>query len=94
MRCMPHDAAWLEARARELAHKRELLAALEEKLAAWQSRIELQDLPAEKRRALDALAQESVATLQSMIERLNSELAPGEQLNGQLKPPAPDGWRG
>lgn len=94
MRCMPHDAAWLEERARELAHKRELLAALEEKLAAWQSRTDLQDLPADKRRALDALAQESVSTLQSMIERLSSELTPREQLNGQLKPPAPDGRRG
>lgn len=71
---MPHDPASLEERARELARKLELLASLEEKLAAWQTQLGPQDLPDGKRRALNALARESIATLQSMIERVSGEI--------------------
>lgn len=80
---MAHDAAWLNEQSRKLAQKRDLLASLEEKLAAWQLQLAPDDIPPEKRRALDALARESITTLQSMIERVASELPPQPEHNGK-----------
>jgi hypothetical protein len=85
---MPDDAARLAEQARALARKREMLAALEDKLAAWQAEISPDAIPAEKRSALEALARESIATLQSMIERVAAELPPDPQRNGQHGAPA------
>lgn len=87
---MPHDPAWLQQQAKELARKRELLASLEDKLAAWQARLNPEDIPPEKQRALDALARESISTLQSMIERVSAEMPVEPQRNGSGIPPQTD----
>jgi hypothetical protein len=72
---MPLDEQWLAEQQREIARKRELLASLEDKLAGWQQQGGLADLPAEKRAALEALARESVDMLQTMIARVEEDLA-------------------
>jgi hypothetical protein len=91
---MSHDAAWLEEQARQLAQKRELLAALEDKLAAWQAEVSPEQIPEEKRGALAALARESISTLQSMIERVAAELPVSPQRNGSTAAAPLDRARG
>lgn len=99
---MPLDEQWLAQQQREIARKRELLATLEDKLSAWQGEASLEDLPAEKRAALENLARESVDLLETMIARVEQELADNPHAlqrvtlpsNGTGAPPPLDRRRG
>jgi len=101
---MPLDEQWLAQQQREIARKRELLATLEDKLSAWQGEASLDDLPPEKRAALEKLARESVELLETMIARVESDLLEnpdsppalrgGVSLNGGLPPSGTGAPRG
>jgi hypothetical protein len=58
----------------EIGHKREILDSLKETLAKWELELDWEALPAPKQAALLALADESVLTLTTMIERLGDDI--------------------
>lgn len=72
---MPHDHEWVRDKLAAIEEKREILRSLEDTLSKWESDIDWESLPPEKQAALMALAEESVSTLTTMIERLGSEIS-------------------
>ena len=76
------QGAWLGQRMSEAERKRAVLDALRDSLAVWEHDVDWAGLTAEKQQALLRLAEESKATLKSMIERLEAELAAGAKDQG------------
>ena len=71
---MDDQRQWIEEKLKEIEYKREVLNSLKETLAKWEQDVEWDNLPAPKQAALMALADESVETLTTMIERLGSDI--------------------
>jgi hypothetical protein len=68
---------WVEKKLKEIEYKREILNSLKATLAKWEEDVEWESLPAPKQAALMALADESVETLTTMIERLGTDIRQG-----------------
>ena len=79
------QASWLGQQMSEAERKRVVLDALRDSLAVWEHDVDWAGLTEEKQQALLKLAEESKATLKSMIERLEAELAAGAKDNGSAK---------
>jgi hypothetical protein len=74
---MSPDEGWVREKLEEIERKRAVLAALRESLETWERDVDWEGLPPSKQAALMALAEESVATLQSMIARLREDINTG-----------------
>ncbi len=74
---MPADAEWVQRKLEEIARKRAILAALKDSLDAWERDVDWGELSETKREALTKLAQESSATLRTLIDRVNGEISTG-----------------
>ncbi|MBN2083296.1 hypothetical protein JW859_13950 [bacterium] len=71
---MSDKRQWVQDKLKEIEHKRDILRSLQEMLAKWEQDVDWGALPADKQAALVALADESVATLASMIENLGDKI--------------------
>jgi hypothetical protein len=74
---MPADRKWVEAKLKEIEHKREILHALLDCLKKWEEDVDWENLPASKQAALLALARESTETLQHLIKQMRQDIQAG-----------------
>jgi hypothetical protein len=80
---MPGDNEWVKEKLAEIEAKRKILKALENNLEAWEREIDWEEIPLEKQTALMALAEESVSTLQTLIDELKEKIRAGLTSNTQ-----------
>ena len=71
------DKQWVEEELQRIERKREMLAMLENCLGDWEREIKDVDLPPEKLQSFKRLTESSIATLESLINRLNVEIRTG-----------------
>ena len=74
---MTLDRQWVEEELQRIERKREMLAMLENCLGDWEREIKSVDLPPEKLQSFRKLTDTSIATLESLINRLNAEIREG-----------------
>jgi DNA repair exonuclease SbcCD ATPase subunit len=74
---MAQEQEWLEQKLAEIEEKRATLKLLEETLSKWETEVDWEAAPPEKKAALMDLAQESVGALAVLIENLGSQIQEG-----------------
>ncbi len=74
---MAQEQEWLEQKLAEIEEKRATLKLLEETLSKWETEVDWEAVPPEKKAALMDLAQESVGALAVLIENLGSQIQEG-----------------
>ena len=71
---MQCDANWVRTTLAEIQRKKDMQKTLRDKLAAWDGDCDLGAVPVEKRVLLENLTSESLATIQAMIDRIESDI--------------------
>jgi hypothetical protein len=74
---MAQEQEWLEQKLAEIEEKRATLKLLEETLSKWETEVDWEAVPPEKKAALMDLAEESVGALAVLIENLGSQIQEG-----------------
>ena len=86
---MPANEEWVQMKLGQIAQKRAVLSTLKDSLDAWERDVDWGELPEGKRQALLKLAQESAATLRTLIGRVNDQILSGlndvAQASGKTK---------
>ena len=67
----------MEERLQRIERKRETLKMLQSSLQDWEKEIDSADIPADRHDSFRALADASIDSLESMVNRLNTEIREG-----------------